>query len=459
MALSKLPASTPAILRAAGLQVVEVPNWQTRGHSLTAAKFSGAMAHHTGSFDGGGDAANDLAYSNWLAKVGRPDLKAPLCNFALSAEGVVYIVAAGVAYHAGTAKPSGTMAGGNGNLLYLGIEAMNSGSQGWSTKQMAAYVTLCAVICNDLTGNSAETVRGHKETSKTGKWDPGLMDMNKFRKDVKARMTTLKAVKKPNDSVQLKGIHYSGLFKNSASKYNKLGKVVSDGQWYKDLIKVMNKNPAWITGTEAGENPNWKDIKRAAAVRGYVVRRIRSNWVGVKRSLIKKGSFSWGHEIVAKSKQVATPGHDLSIIWATFTHVTPGVGKISVLGTHYPIKGDPGRKSKEYLINLKWTKKLAERLGHHARRLGKGKALCFAGLDTNILGNLSDPFFGNPFVTCWTDRKKYPGTGHGNIDVIARFKGDARVKCVSTRVFRDAQMHLYSDHFLVQAVYEISLTK
>lgn len=171
--------------RKSGLTVVELPGWQRRGRPASTGGFNprGVLCHHTGSYDDITDAANDHEYADWMATVGRSDLPAPLCHLALSAEGVVYVCAASRANHAGTARATGPMPAGDGNELYVGIEAMNSGSQGWSPVQYGAYVRLCASLCRHY-GWPARNVRAHRETSVTGKWDPGLLDMPEFRGDI-----------------------------------------------------------------------------------------------------------------------------------------------------------------------------------------------------------------------------------------------------------------------------------
>ena len=181
--------------RTSGLKVVELDGWQTRGRPSSTGGFmpSGVLCHHTGSYDGLTDATDDATYARWLATVGRSDLPAPLCHLSLSAEGVVYVCAAGRANHAGTAKATGPMPAGDGNYMYIGIEAMNSGSQGWGSvgsdasgapvTQGEAYARLCAALCRHY-GWEASHVRAHRETSVTGKWDPGLLDMDQHRADV-----------------------------------------------------------------------------------------------------------------------------------------------------------------------------------------------------------------------------------------------------------------------------------
>lgn len=179
--------------RKSGLRVVELDGWRS---NYSAGEFDpqGCLCHHTGSYDSLTDADNDLDYARWLAFTGRPDLDPPLCNLALSAEGVVYVCSAGNANHAGQARASGPMpAAADGNALYIGIEAMNSGSQGWDSRgtdadgdevtQGEAYARLCAALCEHYQW-PASHVRAHRETSVTGKPDPGLLDMDDHRVDV-----------------------------------------------------------------------------------------------------------------------------------------------------------------------------------------------------------------------------------------------------------------------------------
>lgn len=177
-----LPANLPARLRAAGLEVVEIPGWRDRGRPGSFDPV-GVLWHHTGSYDGLTDAGNDYDYAMWLAVTGRPDLPAPLCQVSISAEGVVYVCAAGRANHAGRARASGTVAAGDGNTLYAGVECMNSGSQGWGRAQYDAMVTT-GVVLGQVIDCSPDAQRGHRETSVTGKWDPGLLDLDQFRTDI-----------------------------------------------------------------------------------------------------------------------------------------------------------------------------------------------------------------------------------------------------------------------------------
>lgn len=190
-AVSNLPANLPDLLRRRGLKVVEVDGWKTRGRPGAFAPV-GALCHHTAT----SKASTDADVIRLLVN-GRSDLPGPLCQFALGRDGTVYIIAAGRANHAGKAKASGTVAAGDGNALYVGTEAMNDGvGEPWPAVQYRAYVKLEAALCVDVTGNSAETVRAHKETSVTGKIDP-TFNMAAFRLAVRHQIDAWKSPTTP----------------------------------------------------------------------------------------------------------------------------------------------------------------------------------------------------------------------------------------------------------------------
>src|SRR5512139_3742239 len=127
------------VLRGAGLTVVEIPGWKTRGRPGTFAP-TRVLCHHTG---GPGDG---LAYATWMAVDGRSDLNPPLAQLGLDRKGVWYVQAAVRANHAGQCKPIDGLkayAGrsyGDGNAQMIGVEAMNTGSEGWTSTQYDSYV-------------------------------------------------------------------------------------------------------------------------------------------------------------------------------------------------------------------------------------------------------------------------------------------------------------------------------
>jgi peptidoglycan hydrolase-like protein with peptidoglycan-binding domain len=168
------------VLRAAGLKVAEVDGWKTRGHA-SMGDIKGAICHHTA-----GPLIGNMPSLDTVVR-GRVDLAGPLCNLALGRDGTWYIVAAGLAYHAGRGIWGGVTAG---NSQMIGIEAENTGlaNDPWPEVQVEAYARGIAAV---LTHIGAEPIMccGHKEYAlpKGRKIDP-TFDMIKFRARVAALM-------------------------------------------------------------------------------------------------------------------------------------------------------------------------------------------------------------------------------------------------------------------------------
>lgn len=102
-------------LRGAGLKVVEVDGWQSRGANTLSAR--GSIDHHTaGPAKGNAPSLNICIY-------GRHDLPGPLCNVLIARDNTCFVVASGRANHAGTGDWNGL----RGNSQVYGIERENTG--------------------------------------------------------------------------------------------------------------------------------------------------------------------------------------------------------------------------------------------------------------------------------------------------------------------------------------------
>lgn len=174
-------------VRAAGLHVVEVAGWQTRGHG-ELDDVTGVVCHHTA----GPSAAakpGDMPSLNTLVK-GRTGLSGPICNLGLGRSGTVYVIAAGLAWHAGAVRVARPP---YGNSHMIGIEAENDGvGEPWPAAQMHAYARLCAALAVRYRFGLGR-VLGHKEVCwPVGrKTDPDF-DMGPFRVDVDAEIRHLR---------------------------------------------------------------------------------------------------------------------------------------------------------------------------------------------------------------------------------------------------------------------------
>lgn len=160
--------------RKSGLEVVEVDGWRTRGHG----QFRGVntiVCHHTATSK---SAAGDYP-SLGIVRDGRSDLPGPLSQLGLGRSGTVYVIAAGVAWHAGA-----TFLQRQDNWHSIGIEAEHDGLSQWSPVQLSAYVRLVAAL-REHYEIPLSNVQGHKEVAKPlGRKPDPTFDMTDFRRRV-----------------------------------------------------------------------------------------------------------------------------------------------------------------------------------------------------------------------------------------------------------------------------------
>lgn len=183
-------------LRAEGCTVNEVPGWEQRGSQ--AFDPVGLIVHHTA-----GPARGD-APSLKVCIEGRSDLPGPLCHVLLARSGVCHIIAAGRAQHAGT----GSWKGATGNSRFFGIEAENTGvGEPWRPVQLDAFIRSSAALLR-LTGNGPEWIAGHREYAPRRKIDPAGVDLDDFRRQVAARLSSHQEDDlTPEQAQMLKDVH------------------------------------------------------------------------------------------------------------------------------------------------------------------------------------------------------------------------------------------------------------
>lgn len=165
------------VLRGAGLNVVEVPGWQSRGwrggttpDGGLMGRPQGGLAHHTGT---SATAGGDYPTLNTIIH-GRSDVAGPLANLGLGRDGTWYVIAAGRTNHSGAVDDQRYF-----NAHALGVEAEHpGGAAGWPQAQYDSYVRGCAALGQHF----GFTWRGHKEAAipHGRKVDPNF-DMDSFR--------------------------------------------------------------------------------------------------------------------------------------------------------------------------------------------------------------------------------------------------------------------------------------
>lgn len=171
--------------RKSGLDVVEVDGWRTRAATDNAGNrelvaVQTIVAHHTATpLDVPGDYPTLRTVRD-----GRSDLPpGPLAQLGLGRSGTVYVIAAGLCWHAGD-----TFHQSQDNWHAIGIEAEHDGISPWPADLMNAYVRLCAALALHY-GLDEVRVQGHKEIAEPlgRKTDPNF-DMFTFRERVHNQM-------------------------------------------------------------------------------------------------------------------------------------------------------------------------------------------------------------------------------------------------------------------------------
>lgn len=271
MAAPLTPDQLVNALKAEGLDVRTYGEWRTRNrnHKGPWGPIHGTMFHHTG---GGPDGAVQYCYS------GSPELPGPLCQGVIDKEGVVWVISAGRANHAGGGDPNvlaavrderyndyppvthqhqGTAGAVDGNAYFYGFECVNEGDNDdiWPPVQVDAMVRAGAAISR-VYGWSEKSVIAHKEWSdyKPDPEGPGFPSMKAFRAKIAERLQHAPSwspdaqqgpdMTVPNLSVLLRGedttlpngvtlpIYWTEEWSDEGNEHGDNGRTVLDGGKY-----------------------------------------------------------------------------------------------------------------------------------------------------------------------------------------------------------------------------------
>jgi hypothetical protein len=169
------------VLRAAGVQVVEHGDWRNRYRPGSFAPI-GVLWHHTAATS---SASNPHPALNVCIN-GRSDLPGPLCQALVDYHGVFHVISAGRCNHAGTSRGSGPIPAGDGNTMLIGWEIDYNGvNQQMTAAQYNASVKATVAVLKQI-GRDASYVRGHRETSTSGKIDPSFINLDTLRAEIQA---------------------------------------------------------------------------------------------------------------------------------------------------------------------------------------------------------------------------------------------------------------------------------
>jgi hypothetical protein len=203
----------------------------------------------------------------------------------------------------------------------------------------------------------------------------------------------------------------------------------------------------WLTGTEANTAANAK-IQRAAATR-WAYRYYRGEgdvWIAVDGNRAQGGiDTEWTPVVKGKAGRYPNRG----VLRVSFDNEQ--LGRFSVLAAHYNLARGSGPKD---------NPKIAAAVGEQAAEHGRGARLVFYGGDQNIGDRKEDTFLGGPLTSAWDELGGYEAThDRRTIDVIASYNNDGRVSAVYCRALDDSELRLHTDHFLVEAGFEVAPLK
>lgn len=214
-----------------GLRVVFEPGWERRGASGGAQMKSvaGVLWHHDVAPRSG-----TYPLRNML-RDGRKGLTGPLCHIGFDRDGVVHVVGAGKANHAGTGSVPGIVRNG-GNTRLIGVEMTSAGTKPWDwTEAQLRQMPRLGAALSDIFGLSSSHHWAHYEYSNGGKIDPaglpGAMPGLRSR---------IAASKFPN--VSTGGASAPAPSKPASKPAQKpSGKLAVDGRWGQATTRALQK--------------------------------------------------------------------------------------------------------------------------------------------------------------------------------------------------------------------------
>ncbi|MGW1614431.1 N-acetylmuramoyl-L-alanine amidase [Streptomyces sp. NPDC002285] len=301
MATPMTPREFAAKLRAEGVTVVEVGDWENHNRNGKGpwGPVNGVMIHHT--------VTKGSANTVEICRKGYSGLPGPLCHGVITKDGRVHLVGYGRANHAGLGDPDvlravtnqATLPGDDqatvdGNRHFYGFECENlgDGQDPWPEAQLAAIEKVSAAICRHH-GWSERSVIGHLD------WQPGKVDPRGFtmawmrekiakRLGVKPQTTPppkpvkpvvdlsrLVAAAKSDPGRSGTPVTYSGVKTVEAALVNAglLAKVYSDGHFGSATLDAYARwqRRLGYSGTAADGVPGMTSLKKLGDKYGFSV--------------------------------------------------------------------------------------------------------------------------------------------------------------------------------------------
>jgi hypothetical protein len=216
------------------------------------------------------------------------------------------------------------------------------------------------------------------------------------------------------------------------------------------FARAKSRGVWWVTGTEANQPEDSANFKKGAEDHGYrYFHKGGDVWVAVDP--LVASNFQSAFTMVIPGKAGSYPNR--GVLRVSFSNVE--LGRINVLACHYNLSGP----QHPHAPGAKQNPVLAAEIAKQAERYGQGSGLVFYGGDQNLRDEKPgvDTFYGKPLTSAWDELKHYEPTHAGaeTIDVIASYNKDGRVKAAYIRALPDSKFKLNTDHFLVEAGFDV----
>jgi N-acetyl-anhydromuramyl-L-alanine amidase AmpD len=161
--------------RAAGLTVVEMPGWESRGETDGPFSCDGILLHHD---------AMGLHNNNVPEYMSQNGVNGS--QLWIKYTGEVFILAAGRKWHAGLGGPWRSVPQDGGNSHLIGIETDHIPGQPWYAAMVVAIFAVSRCCVQEYGVDVQQWCCGHREYAPTRKEDPDNFDLDAWRTAIDA---------------------------------------------------------------------------------------------------------------------------------------------------------------------------------------------------------------------------------------------------------------------------------
>lgn len=240
--------------------------------------------------------------------------------------------------------------------------------------------------------------------------------------------------------------HTSMQFSDSVGQHKHDAKAVFD--------RAVAKGVWAMTGTEGGGKSLHSALVAEAKSHGFYINAHKDGeWVALNPKYLTGFEKGFAGPFIPGTKglKAAQGAHSpRGVAWASGKAKNYKLGRLTFGSAHYLTNRSEAVSGS--------NDRLVRGISEWAKKHGAGVNVVFLGADTNTSDKRQDVFNGKPLTSISDELKKWPSTmpSGGKIDIIGSYDHDGRVKAKSYTVLDDKEFFLATDHYLLDATYEIT---